>query len=207
MRAGSAFLAAVALAVLAGCAGADPDRPPLRFRPLSPSGEPVGMPTPDIDAYSKAMEAWFRRADLNGDGSLDQPEFRADADRSFAAFDLDRDATITAAEMTQVRIASPYKPPERPASSRRTRPAEAAAEQVEETPEGERRGPGRTRLRPVLDPVMSADANADFRVTREELRAQSARRAGVYDANADGRVTLPEFIASTREAVSAIRQR
>ena len=204
-----AALAATFAATLAGCSGYpdERDRVPLRYSPVSPSGEPLGMPSRELGPYAEALRGWFGRADANADGVFDAAEAQADADRSFATFDRDGDGSVTASEMTEYRVASPFRPPPPRATSRRIRPHVASADQVEEVPEEEQRfAGGRTRLRAALDPVMSADANADFRVTREELRAQSVRKLRGYDLDRDGRVTAEEFVRASREAVEALRR-
>jgi hypothetical protein len=77
-----------------GFAGARPalaqdDLPPNLF--ISPCGKPFrapdGAPYPVVD--------WFKAADKNADGKLDQTEFRADADAFFHFLDFSKEGVIS----------------------------------------------------------------------------------------------------------------
>jgi hypothetical protein len=204
-------VAALGLALLlAACGSSRPeDRPVLRLTPTSPSGEVLGLPAGDLDAYKKVMLGWFDRTDSDHDGTLSAAEMQADADRSFDAFDLNHDGSVTPAELTQFRIAAPFQPPPAKPSSRfNRRPLAVLPEAVEGTRPGDfedfRKVP---RLRPTLDPVMSADADADFRVTRAELRGQSLARLARWDGDHDGRLTRDEFLAGVLEPVRDIMEK
>ncbi len=179
--------------VLAACGGGgDKFRPGIRYNPISPLGEPLAAPTRDADAYRAAMRDWFARTDTEKDSKLSLAEFTAEADRVFALYDLNRDGFVTSYELTQYRVGLPTHTA--PADSgRRLRPGridmspdEAATARVD--------GRGRADYRMGIDPVMSADSNADFRVTPEELRAEAARRHAIMDQNGDGAVSLAEFM-------------
>ncbi|ACJ00855.1 hypothetical protein [Rhodospirillum centenum] len=204
MRQLPAFAALTLL--LAACAGSDPDIPRPRLTALSPAGELLSAPTPDPEAYRAALTDWFRRADRNGDGAVDRIELLADTDRAFAAFDLNRDGRITAAELTEYRLRSPFRAPPEPTG--RDRPG------TEGTPGGDPSAAGvvpreraaRSRARPRLDAVMSADTDADFQVTAAELRTQAEARFAAADADGDGRLTLEEVQAlATRTLEAAAR--
>jgi Ca2+-binding EF-hand superfamily protein len=191
-----AAAAALALALLAGCSGSKREGPRLRLAPTSPNGEVLGIPTAEIAEYRATMVNWFDRIDADHSGTLEKAELVADADRVFASFDLNHDGTITPAELTQARIDQPFQPPmEKPSSRPSKRGPSVTPDGVEEN--GDRNpytGQRMPLLRATLDPVMSADSNADFQVTREELRAQAARKFDQYDANHDGHVTREEFL-------------
>lgn len=210
MRRRRPVLALIPLFALAGCAGgAGPDRPPLRFAQVSPNGELLGLPTPDVATHAQTLGAWHAKADADGDGRLTRDEMAADAARVFAAYDLNGDGHVTAVELTQARTASPHHVPHapEPRPSRRRPPAPVTIDpsQVEAVPDGQR-GP-RARLRMGLDPVMSADADADFRVTAAEMRAHAAGRLAAWDADGDGAVTRAEFLEAQRAAVAFLLDR
>lgn len=179
--------------VLAACSsGPNKNRPGIRFNPVSPLGEPLAAPTRDADAYRAAMRDWFARTDRDHDGTLSLNEFTAEADRVFALYDLNRDGFVTSYELTQYRVGLPTHAA--PADNgRRLRPG-----RIDMTPDeaatAQRDGRGRPDYRMGIDPVMSADSNADFRVTPDELRAEAARRHAIMDGNHDGSVSLPEFM-------------
>lgn len=199
----SLILSSLAALALAGCA-ASPDRskPVLRFPQVSPHGELLGTPTPDRTVWTATLGAWFDRADTDRDGRLTKAEIEADAMRAFALFDANGDGQVTAAELTAYRNASPFALPFVPERQRRRGPPPPVTidpSQVEAAPSGERGG--RARLRSGLDPVMSADVNADFRVTAAEFRAHAAGRLAVWDRDGDGVLTKAEFLAFQREAL------
>lgn len=185
-------LAGLCLALASCGGGGDKYRPGIRYNPISPLGEPLAAPTRDADAYRAAMRDWFTRTDTDHDGKLSLAEFTAEADRVFPLYDLNRDGFVTSYELTQYRVGLPTHTA--PADSgRRLRPGridmtpdEAATARVD--------GRGRADYRMGIDPVMSADSNADFRVTPEELRAEATRRHAIMDKNGDGFVSLAEFM-------------
>lgn len=153
-------LSLIPVALLAGCLpGRAPEtRGPAPAWVASPNGEPLPFRAGQEDCRG-ALAAWLARADGNGDGVVDMAEMQADAARWFAAADLDHDGQITADELTTVR--------------------QRLLPQAEPEPEAERAPPGRPRVgRPQarLDPVMQADANADFRVSAQEFRDHVAAR-------------------------------
>ncbi|MFV3074114.1 EF-hand domain-containing protein [Niveispirillum fermenti] len=185
---------ALTLSACGGGGGGKPDRPlpGIRYVPVSPLGEPLGPPGADPAPYRQAMREWFARTDKDGDGKLSLAEIQAEADRVFPLYDLNGDGQITSAELTSYRVSTPFHA--LPADTgRRLRPG-----RIDMTPDEAasltREGKGRPQYRMGIDPVMAADTNADFRVTREELRAEAARRLSMMDRNDDGAITLAEFM-------------
>lgn len=156
------LLSLSAVALLSAC---DPRRPPVlaKAKPLTWATSPNGEPLPfkaGADDCRGALAAWFGRADRNGDGVLDLDEMQADAARWFAQVDQDHDGFVAAFELSAVRaqiLPTPDPEPELQASL-----------------------PPKRRLLPALqarvDPVMEADANADFRVSAQEFRTYVAAR-------------------------------
>lgn len=187
----------VVLALVAGCAGKRREGPRLRLVPTSPNGEVLGIPTVDLADYRATMSAWLVRVDRDRSGTLEKAELVADADRMFPGFDRNGDGTITPAELTQARIDQPFQPPmERPSSRPSKRGPSVTPEGVDinrgdVNPYTGQRMP---MLTATLDPVMSADSNADFQVSRDEFRAQAARKFDQYDTDRDGKLTAEEFL-------------
>jgi hypothetical protein len=153
--------AAVAMGVAACTSSQAPERkpPPPRWT-VSPNGEPLPF-RPGQDDCRAALSAWFAQADANGDGVLDLAEMQADAARWFARADLDRDGQITSDELAGVRRAILPEPEPEPEPDPALGPRGRVAAL-------------RQQARP--DPVMQADANADFRVSRAEFQAYVAAR-------------------------------
>lgn len=154
----------VVLTGLAACGGGGMPDPPAGEQQLiaSPNGEPLGYVS-DSGKCQALLTTWFNTADSNRDGQLSQAELEADAQRWFQRADSDGDGYITVLELTAIR--QPMEPPPRQRMVRR--------------------GPNSMNpfrddsdlyVRREPDPVMAADVNLDFRVSRDELMALVARR-------------------------------
>jgi len=164
---------------------------------LSPMGEPFRSRTPDDDPFAR----WFHQA-RDQDGMLTADEMRADAERFFAALDVNRDGRIDSEErMTyeskiapEVQVNSDWK---------RTR-QETAAEA--RSGDGNRRhrwsneidgyqldglqGAARYGLLNLPEPVAGADANFDRFVSLDEFRRAASYRFQLLDRDRSGRLTF-----------------
>jgi hypothetical protein len=112
---------------------------------FSPNGEPLSGGPLGHPACGEAMDRWFDRVDANHDGWIDRDEFLADARAQFARMDLDHDGNITSDELATFRAPFTAQP---------------------------RAGGGRPPGTDA-DPVMSADANLDFKVSLAEFLRQA----------------------------------
>lgn len=169
---------------------------------LSPMGEPFRSRTPDDDPFAR----WFHQADGDQDGMLTADEMRADAERFFAALDVNRDGRIDSEErMTyeskiapEVQVNSDWK---------RTRQETAAeAGSGDDSDRGKRRrrwsneidgyqldglqGAARYGLLNLPEPVAGADANFDRFVSLDEFRRAASYRFQLLDRDRSGRLTL-----------------
>jgi Ca2+-binding EF-hand superfamily protein len=169
---------------------------------LSPMGEPFRSRTPDDDPFAR----WFHQADGDQDGMLTADEMRADAERFFAALDVNRDGRIDSEErMTyeskiapEVQVNSDWK---------RTRQETAAeARSSDDSDRGNRRrrwsneidgyqldglqGAARYGLLNLPEPVAGADANFDRFVSLDEFRSAASYRFQLLDRDRSGRLTL-----------------
>ena len=146
---------------------------------LSPSGKPfhadAGKPYPVAD--------WFAEADANQDGKLTKDEFRADFAKFFSDLDQNHNGAIDGVELQ--RYEQQVAPEVLPRLA-----------QVQGGFPGERRGSGERRLAEaprgrngviydgapayslfnVSEPVASADADFDGKVTLEEFLRMADRR-------------------------------
>lgn len=195
MRIHAMLVMAAAGLVLAACGPSRPEGPrrPPQTATVSPNGEPLPFQAGQEDCRA-ALAAWFVRTDSNGDGVLSLDEMQADASRWFAQADLDHDGMITADELATVRRRLvPEPPPEperRPTMERRS----------ERGPGG---GPGgrggmmmQSQSRP--DPVMQADANADFQVSAQEFHDYVASQ---FDRHArNGVISQAQVLETCRPA-------
>jgi hypothetical protein len=151
---------ALLLALLSGCS-MGPDRPPESQLISSPNGEPLGA-VPDIARCEALLATWFNGADTNRDGQLSQSELEADAERWFRRADADGDGFVTVTELTAIR--QPMEPPPPPRMIRRSGPPSPFPDTSDLV------------VRREVDLVMAADVNLDWRVSRDEFMAATARR-------------------------------
>ena len=168
-----AILAAALLALpLVGCSSRDePEDDPLVHPVLSPNGEPLTGSQLGTRSCLEALEAWQAK----WRDRLDLPSYVADARAQFRAMDLDGDGVLTSAELTELR----------------------AQHRIERKENEEKRNRRRIAVRATrtqaADPVMSADANLDFRVTQDEFLGYAQRRFRALDTNGNGTLDRAEI--------------
>lgn len=198
------FAAVVVLAsVLAGPAAAAPrEARPTLF--LSPAGEPfhaeAGKPYPVAD--------WFAQADANHDGKLTRDEFRADFTRFFSLLDQDHNGLIDGVELQRYeqQVAPEVLP--RLAQVQGGFPGERGgagdrrlAEPAKAKGGGVYDGAPAYSLLNVSEPVASADADFDGKITLEEFLRTADRRFDQLDKDRDGYLTL-ETLPQTPEQIA-----
>ncbi len=156
--------------------GATDEEPVVPIVLFSPNGEPLSGAEFGQPQCDDALERWFGRVDANHDGAIDRQEFLADARVQFGRMDLDHDGFITADELSTFRAA--YLPTgRREGRDRRDAPGGA----TKALPSG------------VPDPVMSADANLDFKVSLAEFIALAEENFVRLDSDRNGRLGLDEI--------------
>jgi hypothetical protein len=202
----SALAAILVIAGLAAGGGgaAAPARQALPTLFLSPAGEPfhadAGQPYP--------VAAWFAQADSNHDGQLTRDEFRADFTRFFNMLDQNHDGVIDGLELQRYeqQVAPEVLP--RLAQVQGGFPGErgqAGLRRLAEPP----RGPGGAQydgapaysLLNVSEPVASADADFDGRITLQEFLATGDRRFDQLDKAKTGSLTL-DTLPQTPEQIA-----
>lgn len=190
-----------------------PDRPrPTIF--ISPAGQPfhgsAGQPYP--------VAQWFAQADVNHDGRITREEFRADFEAFFKALDVNHDGVIDSFELDDYEqkvapeILSVLERPQVEPSLGEAPPSGDGP--IEVPGAGRRRGGGAQggaggrgqagnstirlsalgaaaySLFPEPEPVASADANFDGKITLAEFLAAADRRFDLLDAKQLGYLTL-----------------
>ena len=161
---------------------------------LSPAGQPFhaepGQPYP--------VGQWFAAADANHDGKLTREEFRADFARFFAVLDTDHNGYLDGVETQRYeqQIAPEVLP--RLAQVQGGFPGErvgggGVARQLAEAPRlrgAAYDGAPAYSLLNVSEPVVSADADFDGKVTLDEYLRAADRRFDQLDKDRLGYLTL-----------------
>lgn len=180
---------------------------------LSPMGEPFRSDDPAVDNVG----TWFTQADTNHDGAITLAEMQADAARFFATLDTNHDGEIDPDELTryetevapevqvgtQMGAGSTFRRGEGFGGGRRGGGWGGRRGGGGEGGGGRRggigsfeeglEGAGRYSFLNIPEPVISADANLNRGVSREEFLAAAANRFLLLDTNHDGRLTRDEL--------------
>lgn len=198
-----------AASVMAACAGGPPPHPPAPPPMVtSPTGEPLSGGALGSPSCREALAGWFNRTDSAPDGALGTAELAADAAALFARIDASHDGFVTPPELQAFRL--PYRPARRDPREATDRPRGGSGG-VPPSGRGPGGGPGQGRppqqprgsgdqspREEAADPVMSADANLDFRVSRDEFLRHVEETAGTLDSDHDGRLDRGEVQALCR---------
>jgi Ca2+-binding EF-hand superfamily protein len=196
------FAVGAALVLTAAAAAAPKQALPTLF--LSPAGEPfhaeAGKPYP--------VSVWFGQADTNHDGKLTREELRADFARFFKVLDENHDGVIDGFELQRYeqQVAPEVLP--RLAQVQGGFPGErgAAGEKRLAQPPRARGGedfdgaPAYSLLN-VSEPVASADADFDGKITLEEFQRTADRRFDQLDKEKVGYLTL-DTLPQTPEQIA-----
>lgn len=190
-------LLAVSLSV-AGCASSPsrteaPNNGVPAFLQLihSPTGEPLGRAI-----CRDALTVWFGHTDSNQDGMITADEFGADSTAQFTHLDRDGDGVITADELQEVRRPFLIEPQNQDPSP----PRDGNVDSDHDDPPGtgatansriHHRSVGRGE-----DPVMTADTNLDFKVSRAEFHTRAKEVFTRLDHDGNRSLSLEEVTAS-----------
>ncbi len=159
---------------------------------ISPMGEPfradVGKPFPS--------GTWFAGADANHDGVLTKAEFLADAERFFKKLDRDRDGKIRDDEITYYEKTIAPEIVANSFDTSGTKPVGGSDDNslAKHTPLAAVTQ-GAANFSPINDPepVRSADADFNFRITHDEWMAAAAKRFRFFDKAGKGSFTLADI--------------
>src|SRR5262249_30736350 len=116
-------------------------------------------------------------------GTIDRAQYLADAARQFAAMDIDGRGEVTPEELSRYR--APYQNEDvavRPGSGGQGHRGNSAQRIVLDED--------------VADPVMVADVNLRFRVSRAEFLAYEGRKFDGLDKGHSGRLTKAQIVAT-----------
>lgn len=160
-----------------------------RFVLYSPNGEPLNGGILGHPSCETAMTTWFNRVDTNHDGFADKSEFMADAHVQFSLMDIDRNGYLVSEELERYRM--PYR------TDRTQKPIHHSLQGPQQRIHGKSDEVSASDLisqTNLIDPVMSADTNLDFKVTLAEFLAQSAKNFGDLDNQHSGRISRTDVL-------------
>jgi Ca2+-binding EF-hand superfamily protein len=189
---GRAIFLALAMAISVGGCWGHRYTAPTAVRLYSPFGEPLSGGPLGRPSCSDALSAWFERVDTKHDGLIDRDAFLADAQRQFAIMDLDKDGTITPAELAQYR--APYQV--EPSAAAGDQAAQAGSASGRKHRRGQGGGGSGDFDNDQPDPVMAADVRFRNQVSREDFMAYAARQFTALDVDHHGRLAKADVLSS-----------
>ena len=146
---------------------------------LSPAGEPFRGPD--------GLGTWFAGADADHDGSITVSELRADMFRYFRKLDVNGDGTLDGFEIQA------YERDEVPELARMPFEFAAPEGRAGRRMGTGRTGAGRFGLLNIPQPVANADEDVDGKVSSLEWEHAVVRRFGLLDKAKSGRLTLGQL--------------
>ncbi|MBR9971331.1 hypothetical protein [Magnetospirillum sulfuroxidans] len=163
------------------------------FRQLihSPNGEPLGRAL-----CHDALTVWFAHTGSNRDGLITNDEFEADSTAQFTRLDRDDDGVITADELQEIRrpfLIEPQNKDLSPSPEGNIDSNHADLPDAGAAPNSwfRHHSVGRGE-----DPVMTADSNLDFKVSRAEFRTRAKEVFARLDRDKNQALAQEEVTAS-----------
>ena len=156
----------------------------------SPTGDPLNGGPLGHPACPEAVKHWFDRVDANHDGTITLDEFINDSKIQFQRMDIDKNGYLVSEELERFRM--PYRnesAEEKPPASSDGQEGQQLSGRHHGSGNGSENSSGGSN---VIDPVMSADANLDYKVTPDEFIAYSRKVFTNLDADHKGKLSPAE---------------
>ncbi len=163
-----------------GCSSDKHKNLPPTYIIYSPNAEPLNGGPFGHPTCTQALSNWFMRMDVNHSGNITHEQFITDAKLQFARMDIDKNSYLMPEELERYR--APYR--------------QESSELQEHKGHGKNtdKAPA-INPKNLIDPVMSADTNLDFKVTFEEFMAQAEKNFAELDTDHNGLLSQPEILA------------
>ena len=166
------FLIIFVVLALASCAGMLDKKPADKTGSTrilySPTGDPLNGGPLGKPTCAEAMKHWFDRVDTKHDGIITLDEFLNDAKAQFQRMDIDKNGYLVSEEVERFRMTyRDYAAGEKPSA--------AVNQDDYHGREHGNNGSGENGGGNVIDAVMSADTNLDYKVTPDEFAAYSQK--------------------------------
>ncbi|HEU5047622.1 MAG TPA: hypothetical protein VFT64_07255 [Rickettsiales bacterium] len=174
--------------LLAACSDDEPHKHVIKVL-YSPNGEPLNGGSLGNPPCEQAFSNWLAQADTNHDGVLDREEFLADAKAQFKRMDIDHNGYLVSEELDRYR--APYWRSLQLAEQR----AERRESKRSRKPSIRHDSESGSESMLLIDPVMSADTNLDFKVTQDEFLTQVQKNFDELDRDHNGRLDKQEVTA------------
>ena len=196
-RTGPCVALALVLA-LSACARNSHDKDqtnlPARSTVYSPNGEPLTGGPLGRHLCVEALDSWFDRLDVGHTGRISHDQFIADTLVQFDRMNLDHDGFITSEELSRYR--TPYEDthgasqvPLPPRDDDTGPDGYRRKQQQQQRPDSAASRGGSRTIQMVADPVMSADTDLDFKVSRAEWLQQAEAFFKAFDHDHQGAFT------------------
>jgi len=159
----------------------------------SPAGDPLNGGPLGHPACPAAMKNWFTRADVNHDNAVTIDEFLGDAKTQFQRMDIDKNGYLVSEELERFRMTYRDEPAnEHHDNGDSDQSSGGGHHGKKHGGEDENAASHGSNTGSVIDPVMSADVNLDYKVSLDEFISYEKNTFKKLNAANDGKLTLVE---------------
>ena len=160
----------------------------------SPNGEPLNGGQLGRPTCEQAETQWFEHMSAGHD-RIDEDSFIKDAGVQFARMDIDHNGYIVSEELDRFREPYRQQPPAPKPEKKDSDDGQSGHGHKGKGKSSSGGGSQSDQSFTTSDPVMSADANLDFKVTPDEFYKQAKDVFANLDTNHDGFLDRAEVLA------------